>query len=205
MKDETDLNPDLYTVWLRTLWRAGRDTFNTFVLPPSVQSSKLGMLHLNSVLVLYLQGHQHHEGGSIKTTADQTRRHGHGWIPGTVEFLESQNSPWYLKTAVSLKGLMVFMPRFFCGCFTAVARWLQTLQNRVCLPADWTGTLPEPEVSSALLKLRSVFFGFNFKSILYFLQDAWGTDIPDSCVWDQHHPVKERGKICCWADCHHTL
>lgn len=39
--------------------------FNVFVLPPSVQSSTLGMCHMNSVLVLSLQGHQHHEGGSI--------------------------------------------------------------------------------------------------------------------------------------------
>lgn len=48
-------------------------------------------------------------------------------------------------------------------------------------------------------------FCFNSESFLNFLQDAWGADIPDSCVWDQQLPAEERREVCCWSDSHHTL
>lgn len=35
-------------------------------------------------LFLHPQGHQHNEGGPVQAATHQTRRHGHGWVPGAV-------------------------------------------------------------------------------------------------------------------------
>ncbi len=56
-------------------------SFSMPMMPSSVQSRNLQ--HGVNRSPLFLQGHQHHEGGSIQAAPHQAGGHGHGWVLGT--------------------------------------------------------------------------------------------------------------------------